>query len=59
MVFDIPAGRLLDKYGYKKLLIVGTIIFLGATGVLIFGLNQYTYLISMFISIFGRLFFGP
>lgn len=58
-ILDIPAGRWLDKFGYKRLLIVSNIIFIFASGILLLELNKYTYLISSALSIFGWLFFTP
>ncbi len=58
-VFDVPAGKLLDRFGYKKLLLVGTIIFLFAALCLCFNLTLIGYIASLVLSIFGWLFFGP
>jgi MFS family permease len=56
---DVPAGRILDRYGYLKFLKVTTFTFLVAGCCFIFGLTETTYLISLFISVFGWVFFGP
>lgn len=59
LLFDVPAGHILDRYGYKRFLKVTTFVFLFAGICLIFGFTKITYLVSIFFSIFGWLFFGP
>lgn len=59
LFLDVPAGRLLDRYGYVKLLKLTTTIFLVAVLCFAFGLTTTTYLLSILISPFGWLFFGP
>lgn len=59
LILDVPAGFILDKYGYKKLLKITTLLFALAVMFLLFGLNTYTYLLTLFGSCFGWLFFGP
>ncbi|MEK7095458.1 MAG: MFS transporter [Patescibacteria group bacterium] len=59
LLLDVPAGRILDKYGYRKFLKVTTFIFLFAAICFLFGFTKQTYLISLLISVFGWLFFGP
>ncbi|MDB5259468.1 MAG: hypothetical protein JWO73_676 [Candidatus Taylorbacteria bacterium] len=59
LLLDVPAGHLLDRYGYRKLLAVTAFIFLFAAVCYMFGLTQLTYLLSLLISTFGWLFFGP
>ena len=56
---DVPAGFLLDKFGYRRLLKVGTAFFLIAATLLTFELTQITYLLSFVIAAFGWLFYGP
>jgi len=58
-LLDVPAGHLLDRYGYRKLLKLTTFIFLFAAVAYIFDFTLVTYLISMVVSTFGWLFFGP
>lgn len=59
MLMDVPSGYLLDTYGYKKLLIVTTILFAGAGIALTFGLTRLSFVSSLIISILGWQFFGP
>ncbi len=59
LALDVPAGYLLDKYGYRFLLKVTTLLFLGATLCFYFGLTQMTFVLSIFIATFGWLFFNP
>jgi len=59
LILDVPVGHLLDRYGYRKLLTLGTILFVLAAGILVLEFSLTTYLISLGISIFGWVFFGP
>jgi len=59
LLLDVPAGHLLDRFGYLKLLKVTTFIFLFAGISLLFNFTLITYLISLFAASFGWLFFGP
>jgi MFS family permease len=56
---DVPAGKLLDRFGYRRLMLLGTVIFLFAALVLTFPFTLPTYLLSVALSVFGWLFFGP
>jgi len=56
---DVPAGYVLDKYGYLRCLKIGATIFLIATTCFWFGLTPVTYLLSFFLASVGWLFFGP
>src|SRR6185312_16650905 len=58
-MLDVPAGHLLDRYGYRKLLKLTTFVFIFAAVCYIFDFTLVTYLLSMVISTFGWLFFGP
>lgn len=59
MIFDIPAGRLLDRYGYKKIVILCTIAF-GLAGVLfLVKINALTIILSVALSTVGWLFASP
>jgi len=59
LIFDVPAGFILDRFGYIRMLTIGTgIFFLGAVA-LFFGLTIVTYSITIFFSFLGWLFFGP
>ncbi|MDO8594968.1 MAG: MFS transporter [bacterium] len=59
LLLDVPAGHLLDRYGYLRFLKITTVIFLFAAIALTFGLTKVTYLLSLLFSIFGWLFCGP
>lgn len=59
LLLDVPAGRLLDKFGYLKLLRLTTFMFLFAGIALIFDFTLTTYIISLVASTFGWVFFGP
>ncbi len=59
LILDIPAGYMLDKFGYRKLLAVTSLLFLASALSLTFGLTKTTFFLSLGISTFGWLFFGP
>jgi MFS family permease len=59
LLLDVPAGRIMDRYGYRRFLLVTTAYFFVATICYCFGLNLATYVISIVFSTFGWLFFGP
>lgn len=59
MVFDVPAGRLLDKVGYKKLMLICTIVFIISWCLLFFGITWPSLISSIALGIFGRLFYSP
>ena len=58
LLLDVPAGHLLDRYGYLRFLKITTFLFLLATLFIGYGLTINTFLLSLFFSIFGWLFFG-
>lgn len=59
LLLDIPAGYLLDKYGYKKLLKITTFLFIVAAMCFLLGFSKTAFLLSLIVSTFGWLFFGP
>ncbi len=59
LVLDIPAGFLLERYGYIRMLRITTLCFVAAAGALLLGLTPATYLLSVGLSAFGWLFFTP
>ena len=59
LVLDVPAGRILDRLGYARLLRWGTLAFLLAVLVLTPGLSPVTYVATLVLSTAGWLFFGP
>lgn len=59
LVLDVPAGFLLDRLGYRRLLRIGTSIFLVAISCLFFELTPTTYFLTLGISALGWLFFMP
>lgn len=59
LILDVPAGRIMDRYGYLKFLKITTFVFLLAGLFYLFGLNQFTYYGSLILASFGWLFFGP
>ncbi|MEI6773349.1 MAG: MFS transporter [bacterium] len=59
LIFDIPAGYLLDKYGYLKMLKITTLIFILAAICLFLQFTSIVFILTLIASSFGRLFFGP
>jgi MFS family permease len=58
-LLDVPAGHIMDRFGYRRFLLITTVIFAGAAIAYMFGLTRTTYIVSLIISTFGWLFFGP
>ena len=59
VLLDVPAGYMLDKFGYRRLLKYTTVFFMASATCIAFGLTPTTYLLTIFLSIFGWLFFVP
>lgn len=59
MIGDVPAGMLLDKYGYTRLLKIFVVVFVFAASILFFGLTPLTFVVSLLFATIGWLFFGP
>ncbi|MFA7717721.1 MAG: MFS transporter [Candidatus Absconditabacterales bacterium] len=59
LVCDIPAGYILDKYGYLKILKITTAVFIVAGICLLFKFTTIVFILTLLASSFGRLFFGP
>ncbi len=59
LVLDIPAGMMLDRWGYKRALAWGTFIFVIAGILLFFQFNVPYFIASVFLATIGWLFFGP
>jgi len=59
LILDVPAGFILDKYGYRKFLKVAVLLFILADSFLFLGLDKNTYLLTLFFGSLGWLFYGP
>ena len=59
LLLDVPSGYLLDRFGYVLLFRVSTFTFFLAALCIAIGLTEITYFASVFLSIFGWLFFTP
>lgn len=59
LMLDVPAGFLLDKFGYTKMLRVGTIIFMISALILAFAPGLIGFIIAAISSALGWLFFMP
>lgn len=59
LIFDVPAGFLLDRYGYVRILKLSTFVFF--LGALVFTLHFSipVYLLSVLFGFVGWLFYGP
>ncbi len=57
LFFDVPAGFLLDRFGYVRVMRVSTFIFLLGAVVLMFHFSLWIYLLTIFFSFFGWLFY--
>jgi len=59
LVLDVPAGFLLDRFGYVRILRITTFVFLLATATLLFGLTPLSFALTLLLGTCGWLFFGP
>lgn len=59
LLLDVPAGYIMDRFGYLRFLKITTFIFLFAAVCILGGLTQNVYIWSIVLSTFGWLFFGP
>lgn len=60
LLLDVPAGMILDRFGYVRLLRIGTALFTCAAAVFfLFELTPASFVLSVLIATFGWLFFGP
>ncbi|MBP6944763.1 MFS transporter [Patescibacteria group bacterium] len=60
LLLDVPAGMILDRWGYARLLRFSSIsLIMGGVILSIFGLHSWTYLSFILFSGIGWLFFGP
>lgn len=56
---DLPAGYLLDKLGYRRMLIISTVAFIATSACFIFGLTLWSYMLTVLFSTFGWQFYVP
>ncbi len=59
LILDVPAGMLLDRFGYARVMRATTAVFVAGAFVLMLGLSVPTYLLSIFLGLIGWLFYGP
>ena len=57
--FDVPAGILLDRFGYTRLLRIGVIIFILSCLIMAFTPGLMGFILATFIAAFGWLFMMP
>lgn len=57
--FQIPAGRLLDRFGYRKMLMVASVVALAGVLALYFGVSVVSFILTVFLVEIGWLFFTP
>jgi len=58
MIFDVPAGYLVDRFGRKRMLAVGWLSFVVAA-LLLMHFSVVTYVLSIAFSVIGWLFYAP
>ena len=59
MLLDVPAGYLLDRFGYTRVLRISTFVFVVGATALFFGLTPITFIATLLLAEIGWLFFGP
>ncbi len=59
MLLDVPAGYLLDRFGYVRTLLVSTTCFLFGALLLLFGASSPVLIGSLVLATIGWLFFAP
>jgi len=59
LFLDVPAGFLLDRYGYVRFLRVSTVVFIAAAVALLAGLSVPAFLATLVLSVVGWLFYEP
>jgi len=59
VILDVPAGHIMDRFGYRRFLKLGCATFIFAGVCFMFGLTSFTYVLSYIVATFGWLFFGP
>lgn len=59
LLFDIPAGIMLDRFGYVRLLRVSTVIFIAGAAMFLFPFGHAIFIFTLILSSFGWLFFFP
>ena len=59
LLMDVPAGHLLDRFGYKRMLAFGTFIAIIGGIVLFWGITAVSIVLSVILVTVGWLFFSP
>lgn len=59
LMFDVPAGHLVDRIGQLRILKIATPIFFISAALLLLPLSIATFAASIVFSVFGWLFLGP
>ncbi len=59
LIADIPAGIILDRFGYVRMIRIGTLLFALSGVALLFGLTVWSFCALLLSCSFGWLFFGP
>ncbi len=58
-VLDVPAGHVLDTYGYRRLLIITTIVFTSAGIVMLLPFSALIFIASLLFATLGWVFYAP
>ena len=59
LLLDVPAGLLLDRFGYIRMIRLGTAVFIGSCLMLVFIPGPVGFIISLFSAAFGWVFYAP
>ena len=59
LAMDIPAGHILDRFGYKRVMMFGTLLALIGVSLFFYGLTLVTFVFSILLVYVGWLFFEP
>ena len=53
LLLDVPAGMILDRFGYIRMLKITTVAFLGAVAMFFFGFNQIVFIATIYLGAIG------
>jgi MFS family permease len=59
LTMDIPAGRILDMFGYKRVMMFGTLLALIGVALFFYGITIVSFIFSIILVYTGWLFFEP
>ncbi|MDD5099280.1 MAG: MFS transporter, partial [Candidatus Colwellbacteria bacterium] len=59
LLLDVPAGLLLDRFGYIRMIRAGTFVFIISCLLLVFVPGPVGFVLSLFLASFGWVFYAP